>query len=515
MLSDTGRMLIKCGFQPESSSTVHTPFYRRIFPLTPQLLGGFGLTLVTISLLALTPPKSQAEIDLPDLGDTSSVMISPLQEKILGQRWLRAFRSQVPTSSDPLLIDYLEQLFDRLLPYSQLDEKRLDLVVVENNTLNAFAVPGNVIGVHTGLLMYAKTENQLAAVLSHELGHLSQRHYARRLEQQKKMMVPMLAGMLAGLVLAANSSSDAGMATIMGTQAAAQQASLAFSRQNEQEADRIGLQTMVQAGLDPHAAADMFEEMVRANRLNRRPPEYLLTHPVSETRVADARNRAQQYPRKQAEDDLEFQLMRSRIRVNAAETPQIAARMFKSELDKDSAHPDASRYGWALALMEASQFDAARDALTPLLEKEPNRVTYQIMRADIEIAAERYKAGLEILDNQLQLHPDSYPLIIRHAEALMKAGLYQQCANILDRYSRKRKKDDYVWYLLAEVNGLAGNILGVHEARAEYFILNGVYDRAQIQLRNALKLTQGNTYRTALLEERLKYVEAQMRNEGF
>ncbi|HEX7762659.1 MAG TPA: M48 family metalloprotease, partial [Cellvibrio sp.] len=350
--------------------------FKRILTLaTQRVLAPLGLASLLVSSLLVTPYASHAEIELPNLGDTSSIMISPVQEKILGQRWLRAYRSQVPTSSDPLIIDYLEQLFARLLPYSQLDDKRIDLVVAQNNTLNAFAVPGNIIGVHTGLLNYAKTENQLAAVLAHEMGHLSQRHYARRLEQQKNMMVPMLAGMLAGLVLAANSNSDAGVAAIMGTQAAAQQASLAFSRQNEQEADRIGMQTMVQAGLDPHAAADMFEEMVRANRLNRRPPEYLLTHPVSETRVADARNRAMQYARKPAGDDLEFQLMRTRVRVDAEETPQIAARMFKSELDRESAHPDASRSGWVLALTKSSQFDAAREALAPLLEKEPNRVT--------------------------------------------------------------------------------------------------------------------------------------------
>ncbi len=491
-----------------------TPFQHPL-SLLKRAFAPVGLALLLVCGLIIDPFAVRAEVELPSLGDTSSIMISPAQERALGQRWLRAYRSQVPTSSDPLIINYLEQLFARLLPHSQLDNKQIDLVVAQNNTLNAFAVPGNIIGVHTGLLNYAKTENQLAAVLAHEMGHLSQRHYARRLEQQKNMMMPMLAGMLAGLVLAANSNSDAGVAAIMGTQAAAQQASLAFSRQNEQEADRIGMQTMVQAGLDPHAAGDMFEEMVRANRLNRRPPEYLLTHPVSETRVADARNRAMQYERKPAEDDLEFQLMRSRVRVDAEETPQIAARMFKSELDKESAYPDASRYGWALALTKASQFDAAREALAPLLEKEPDRVTYQIMRADIEIAAERHKAALEIIETQLQKHPNSHPLIIRHAEALMKAGIYQQCAEILDRYSRKRSNDDYVWYLLAEVNGLAGNILGVHEARAEYFILNGVYDRAQIQLRNALKLTQGNSYRTALVEERLKYVEAQLQYQGF
>lgn len=474
-----------------------------------------ALVIALASWLFWNSSPAQAEVELPTLGDTSSVTISPLQERILGQKWLRAYRSQVPTSSDPLVIDYLENLFDRLLPYSQLEHKKIELVVVENKTLNAFAVPGGIIGVHTGLLSYAKTENQLAAVLAHELGHLSQRHYARRLESEKNLMVPMLAGMLAGLVLAANSDSDAGMAAIMGTQAAAQQARLSFSRQNEQEADRIGMQTMVEAGLDPYAASDMFEEMMRANRLNRRPPEYLLTHPVSERRVADARNRAMKFPQKAYPDNLEYQLMRARVRVDMEETPQMAAKVFKSELDKESDSPDASRYGWALALAKSSQFDQAREALAPLLEKDPGRISYQIMRADIEIAAERYKPALAILDEQLQKHPGNYPLTIRHAEALMKAGSYKESAAILDKMSRTRSNDDYVWYLLAEVNGLAGNILGVHEARAEYFILNGVYDRAAIQLRNALKHTQGNAYRTALVEERLKYTEAQMLDRGF
>lgn len=473
----------------------------------------WGIALVCA--LICTTSTSHAEVDLPTLGDTSSITISPVQERILGQQWLRAYRSQVPTSSDPLVIDYLENLFERLLPYSQLDNKKIELVLAENKTLNAFAVPGGIIGIHTGLLNYAKTENQLAAVLSHEMGHLSQRHYARHLENEKNMMMPLLAGLLAGLVLAANSDSDAGIATIMGTQAAAQQARLSFSRQNEQEADRIGMQTMVDAGLDPYAASDMFEEMMRANRLNRRPPEYLLTHPVSERRVADARNRAMKYPHKPYPDNLEFQLMRSRIRVDAEETPQVAAKIFKSELDKETNSLDASRYGWVLALTKSSQFDQARAAFAPLLEKEPNRITYKIMQADIEIAAEHYKPALAILDEQLQKHPGNYPLTIRYAEALMKAGSYQESATLLDKLSRTRSNDDYVWYLLAEVNGLAGNILGVHEARAEYFILNGVYDRAAIQLRNALKRAEGNAYRTALIEERLKYTEEQMLNRGF
>jgi len=466
-------------------------------------------------IFTLSSSLTFADVELPTLGDTSSNTISPEQEKQLGEQWQRAFRAQVPTSSDPLVIDYLETLVNRLASYSQLRDKNIQLILVENPTLNAFAVPGGVMGVNTGLLQYAKTENQLAAVLGHEMGHLSQRHYARQLEQEKKMMVPMLAGILAGLALAANSDGDGGMAAIMATQAAAQSARLSFSRQNEQEADRIGFETIVKAGMDPYSAADMFEEMLGSSRYSRRPPEYLLTHPVTESRVADARNRAMQYPHKPQDDNLEFKLMRTRIRVDQQETPQYAVKMFKSELEKETDSLEASRYGLTLALTRASQFAKAREAIKPLLAKDPSRVTYQIMRADIEVSAERFKDGLTILDQQLALHPDSYPLIIRKGEALMKSGLYKEAVDLLEPYSRKRSQDDYVWYLLAEVDGLAGNILGVHEARAEYFILNGVYDKAAIQLRNALKYTQGNHYKTALIEERLKYVEAQMLGRQF
>lgn len=465
--------------------------------------------IIAISL-GLGATATFAEVELPVLGDTSSALVSPVQEKILGQRYLKLYRSQVPTSSDPLVINYLEQLIAELLPYSQLEEKRIDLVVVKNPTLNAFAIPGGVMGVHTGVFNYAKTENQLAAIISHEMGHLSQRHYARMLEQQKNSTIPMIAGVIAGLAMIANDHSDSGMAAIMGTQAALQSSALRFSRENEQEADRIGMQTMLDAKLDPYAASDMFEEMLHISSGSRRPPEYLLTHPVTEKRVADARNRAMQFPKKAYPDNIEFQLMRSRIRFELEDTPQLAVKRFKSELDGDSLSPDASRYGLALAYSQTGQFDLARSTLQPLLDKDPKRITYLIMSADIDIAAERYKPALELLETQLKQNPENYPLTIRYAEALMKAGLYAKSAELLDRYSRKRNNDDYVWYLLAEVNGLKGNILGVHEARAEYFIANGIYDKAQVQLRNALRLAKGNFQRSAILEERLRYVEREM-----
>ncbi|MDO3386308.1 M48 family metalloprotease [Gilvimarinus sp. SDUM040013] len=445
-------------------------------------------------------------LNLPDFGDTTSGIVSFQEERRLGQMFLRSYRSQVPTSSDPLLISYLEHLIAKLALYSPLNNRNFDLIVAENSTMNAFAAPGNIIGVHTGLLVHSQSEAQLASVLTHELAHLSQRHYARRLEQQSNMALPFYTALLASLVLAASGDADGGIAAISATQAAAADAQLKFSRQNEQEADRLGIQTLIDAGYDPYAASDMFEQMLRASRYSRRPPDFLLTHPVTESRISDARARAMRYPRRLQADNLEFHLMRSRVRAGQAETPQRAIDMFRGELEGNSLSMDSSQYGLALAYAEAGNPTKARETLTPLLEKEPDRLTYQVMDIDIDIAAERYSEALDKLKTGLHDLPNYYPFNVRYAEVLMNSGRYQSGAHFLSQYVRNRKDDPYLWYLLAEVNGLAGDVLGVHEARAEYFILIGIYDKAILQLRNALKLTKTD-YKTALLNERLRYVE--------
>lgn len=448
-----------------------------------------------------------SEIELPKLGDASSSIVSPAKEYELGQTWLRLYRSRVPTSSDPLINDYLEHLLNKLAQHSQLQDRRLELILVKNLSMNAFAVPGGVVGVHTGLFLYAESEHQLASVLSHELAHLSQRHFARGVEKQQNASIPTMAALLASLVLAATAGGDAGLAALTATQAAALDSQLRFSRQNEQEADRIGMLTMVSSGMDPEAVPAMFESMLRATRYSRRPPEFLMTHPVTENRIADSRNRANKYANKQQfSDNIDFHLMRVRIRVQHEQTPQEAVKRFTSELVGESLSKEASRYGLALALTEAGQFEKAREELKPLLDKNPDKIIYQVAAADIELAAEKYERALEVISTKLALHPNSHPLNIRYAETLMRAGYYAQSEEILESYSRYRPKDDYVWYLLAEVHGLAGNILGVHRARAEYFILNGVYDKAQKQINNALKLSKGNFHMTALLRERLKDV---------
>src|SRR5690606_5895060 len=210
--------------------------------------------LLTASLLHANLAQAAPEgVVLPELGDASSSLFSMQTEYELGRAWLKMFRSQVRTVSDPLMQDYMEHLIYRLASVSQVKDRRLEVVVVDNSTINAFAVPGGVIGVHNGALLYADTEAELASILGHELAHLSQRHFARGVEQQQRNALPMMAAMLGSLVLAATTKGDIGMAGIAATQAAAQQARLSFSRENEQEADRIGMETLAKAEYDPGA----------------------------------------------------------------------------------------------------------------------------------------------------------------------------------------------------------------------------------------------------------------------
>lgn len=204
-------------------------------------------TLLALAVLFAAPSPAY---ELPSLGDTSSSIVSPEQEHRLGRAWLSMLRGQVRQLSDPLLKDYVERSVYKLAETSQLQDRRLEFIILASPQLNAFAAPGGIIGVNGGLLLHAQTEGEYASVMAHELAHLSQRHFARGVEAQKRLQIPMMAGMLAGVVAAAAGAGDLGIAAITASQAAAFQEQQRFSRQNEQEADRLGIQNLIRAGYD-------------------------------------------------------------------------------------------------------------------------------------------------------------------------------------------------------------------------------------------------------------------------
>jgi len=468
------------------------------------------LALLLSWLSAAQVNAQTEELKLPNLGESSTSLFSAEFEHQLGRTWLRIFRSQVSTVNDPLLFDYLESLIYELVTHSQLKDRRVDLVVVDNPNINAFAVPGGVIGVHNGLLLYAQTQDELATVLAHEIAHLSQRHFSRGVEFQKRQAPINLAAMLASLVIMATAGGDAGMAALSASQALAQDNALRYSRSNEQEADRVGMQTLVDAGMDPHAAPAMFERMLQASRYSsgERIPEFLRTHPLSENRIADTRNRARQYPKSIRPVNLEYQLMRARVVNQLANTPEEAVQRFRGELKGKPRSREATQYGLVLALTAAGRVDEAALELDAIWSGDPDRIEYLI--ADAEIDMRRGEAGraAEKLGRQLKLSPGNHPLTMTYANALMQSQQAHIAEEVLLGQSRRRPNDPGLWYLLAEVQGLSGNIIGLHQSRAEYFILNGILDQAEKQLTYALKLVKNDYLTSARINQRLKDISA-------
>lgn len=466
----------------------------------------FSLTYLLITIcLSWSSPILSSEIKLPLLGDTTSGIVSRQQEHMIGRSWLKAFRSRIHEHEDPQLQQYLEQLLYNLATFSDLKDPRLELVIVNNPSMNAFAVPGGVVGVHTGLLSFAESEDQLSSVLAHELAHLSQRHFARGIEQRRKSSVLSMGGLLAGLVIAATVGADAGTAALTVSQATAMDGQLRYSRGNEQEADRIGLQTLKTAGRNPAAVAEMFERMLVITRhSHNRPPEFLLTHPVTERRIADARNRVMGAPLRHYPISADYQLMRSRALVALNRKSKDMIKNFQLKIDQRSRHHEAQIYGLTLAHISEKNYPEARRLMDQLIAQNPSQLIFRHTDIEIDMAFENLPEALSKLQRLLTENPENYPLSMLQAEALWQAEQYEDASKALRLLSRQRPGDPSIWYRLAEVSGLAGDISGVHRARAEYFVLVGAFDRARKQLTKAANLVSSDFKQSSIIRQRLR-----------
>jgi predicted Zn-dependent protease len=458
-----------------------------------------------IALLAIAAPAgATTSNELPELGDAASGTVSLEMEREIGQQLLRQVRAQVPNARDPVIEYYAEVNLYRLAEHSDLKRSELYPVLIDAPEINAFAAPGGVVGINLGLFLAAEDANEYSAVIAHELAHLSQRHFARQIEMQKQQTLPYLAAMLASIALAATTGGDAGLAAISATQAAAQQSSLRFSRGREQEADRVGIDTLYAAEMDPAAMARMFERMQRAYRFSRRPPEFLLTHPVSEARISDARNQVAAYPHRTYAEDRDYALMRARVQVHFAPTANHAVQQFRDEVDR-SGGADWAYYGLAVALARAGAATEAFDTLKPIADRHGGSILYIATQAEILIAAQQFREAIDLLSYHLVINPDNKPLSMLYAKALTGAGRPRDSVAVLRRLSVNQPHDLDVWYELAETAGLAGDVLGVHLARAEYFALVGNFQKGIQHLEYARGLTDPDDFRAnAMLDQRIR-----------
>ncbi|MEH6471959.1 MAG: M48 family metalloprotease [Halopseudomonas sp.] len=463
--------------------------------------------ILSALLLGISLPLSAQANELPILGDSSSNIISLDEEHRLGSAWVRILRAQAPLLNDPLTYSFVKELLQRLSVYSPLQDRRLTLVIIENNSLNAFAVPGGIIGVNSGLFLYSATESEFASVLAHELSHLSQRHYAQRLAEEQKSLPLQLATTLAGILLMAAADGQAGMATIMGGQAAAAERSLAFSRSNEQEADRVGMQVLVDTGYDPSAMPRMFSQLQRSlSNLGQKPPEFLLTHPVTESRIADALNRSAQLPNHGTVNSLSYQILRTRVQVLALNNDNAAYQRYRDAVADQAS--EANRYGLAYSALRSGRYPLAQQQLDSLLKQDPNRLSFRLLQSELWLAANEVDRASEQLQQLLEIYPNSHPITMLLAQAFHQQGAHQQVVELLQYHSRAYPDDVELWYQLAEAYGLVNNIKGVHLARAEHFLLIAAVPKAKQHLKLALKQEGVSEHEQLLIKQRLKDADA-------
>ena len=460
----------------------------------------FALLFAAFGLANLPASHAAPADTLPELGDASSAIVSPAEERRLGQMFLKQLRSAVPGVQDEILKYYVSTQLRQLAQHSELKDLTLYPVLIDNSGINAFAVPGGVVGVHLGLLLHARDVHEYSAVMAHELAHLSQRHFARDLEAQRQATVPMLVGLLAGAVLlAAGGGSDAGLATMVGTQAAAMDNQLRYSRSREQEADRIGINTMVRADLDPHGMERMFARMQRAYRFRETMPEFLLTHPVTESRIADARNQAAQHPEGRGAVSRDYQFMRARALVHDSDSPEDALARARD----DDVSPAAKDYRLALARSGVGEHVEAVIDMKRLLDANPESILLAASYGEVLTAAGRSDEAAAFLAHQLVINPDNQPFAMLYADALSALERFDDAQQVLIRQSRVHGDDVDVWYALAETAGLAGDIVAVHRARAEFFALRGAYQKAIQHLEYARGLVDENYQLLAGLTQRI------------
>ncbi len=468
--------------------------------------------ILAVALSGLILPSGYAEEQaLPSLGDASSRIISPQLEKLIGESFLKQLHSSMPTSDDPIIKYYVNRQLIELAQHSDLREAIMAIAVVDNPNINAFAAPGGVVGINLGLLVYAEDVHEYASVMAHELAHLSQRHFARQIEEQRNQTLPAVASMIAALLIGIAGGGDAALAAMSTVQAASYANQMRFSRDRETEADRIGLHTLVRANHDPAAMSRMFERMQRAYRFTRKPPEFLLTHPLSETRITDARNQALDLPRANYTDSLDYQLMRVRAEVHFQKNPAQGAELYRKRL-RDRPADTAASYGLALSLSRLDQHQEALDLVEPLFNLNPQSILYNAAYAELLVAAKRTEMARDFLSHQLVINPDNLPFAMLYAKALNQLGLHEEAEAVLERQSKANPIDIDVWYALAETAGLAGNITGVHLARAEYFYLHGSYHRAIQHLEYAQRLIRRtNPQLVAKLSQRIQDLRTAIR----
>ncbi|MDH5500236.1 MAG: M48 family metalloprotease, partial [Gammaproteobacteria bacterium] len=469
---------------------------------------------VSLAAACLLPLLAHAaEVNLPDMGSPADAILSKTDEAQIGRAIMHSIRGSGQLVEDPLIAEYVNEIGHRVAAYANDGDHKFTFFVIDDPVINAFALPGGFIGIHTGLLEATRSEDELAGVLAHEIAHVTQRHIARAVHANQRQSLLSTAIMLGAIVAgAAGAGSDVvqgGIAVAQGSQA---QAQINFTRSNEYEADRIGISALADAGFDPQGMASFFEVISRSSGSGEfKVPEFLRTHPVSSDRIAESRGRAREYPPVRTTDSKNYGIARARLLVAKQNTAEDAVSFF--ERQNYEFMTDAQRYGLAVAYTRNGDHQKANRIFEELVNREPEVIAYHIGLAQSQLAQEQIDAAVRTFEKARELFPRNTPLIVHYAEALLQLGRPQYAHEmLLDLLNNTPPTPDQV-RLIARAADEAGESAEAYYYMAEYRFMIGDLLGGVSFLQRALSVPELNEIQRIRFESRIDFIREFMTEE--
>lgn len=447
---------------------------------------------------------------LPEIGVVASEAVTLSKEVVIGEALMRQLRGQAPLVQDPVLTQYIQDLGNRLVVHADNTNFPFTFFVINNEAINAFAFFGGHVGMHTGLIARADNESEVASVLAHEIAHVTQRHIARRILAQERQSPLALASLVGGILLAIVNP-QAGIAAMQAGNAASAQFQINYTRSNEQEADRIGISLLSRSGFDPRGAATFFQKMAAETRLVSKPPERLLTHPLSENRIADARARLASLPARNLPPNLSFHLAKARILSRYSFEERYSLDYFEEAVNgKYGIFAEAAQYGYALALLRNNKAEDAYKLILPLLRKRPDNHFYLDAATDIFIEMDKAKSAITLLQPSYDRTPQNAVIALNMANAYIESDQPQQGIQILRDFLLVDKENILAHQLLADAY-LERNDKGLmHQSKAEVYALVGGYQQAVDELQFAYNYTEDDYLSKQRIRARILQFRTQM-----
>lgn len=468
----------------------------------------------TATALALLWPAAlpRAYDNLPDLGTVAESALPLAEENRIGRDILRSLQDDGEVIDDPEVAEYLAELGGTLAAAANLPQVSFHFFSVNDRSINAFALPGGVIGIHSGLVLATQGEGELASVLAHEISHVSQRHLARMQANAGKHQLWMLAAVLAGVLAASQSrNSDVALGAFNAGVGIGASQQLAYSREFEREADALGMQLMASGGFDVRSMPTFFERLQQAQRHNDNNAfGFLRTHPLTQDRIGDSQAKAQAFPLRMRADSLDYLLMREKLRLATLGAPE-AIRHYREALTAGRyLHKGATLYGLARAYLASGQL-AEANALWPQLKAAlPSHPARALLEGDLLRESRRPTEALAVYRAALQTAPGRLPLRLAEIDTLLQQGDGAAARQAIDAALARHGNRPVLWRLQARSYGQAA-ALPYHAALGNAFFFEQRFESARLQYQLASQATGDDFYLRSSIEARLREIDSTLK----